>query len=70
MSSVNFENILRNFYGQAEAAKVLGVTRGTMYNWMRSGKIKAHKITCGLLFEKDIIDVLKIVQDRKRGALR
>ena len=31
-------------YTPAEVAEMLGVSRQTVYNWMKSGKLKAHKL--------------------------
>ena len=39
---VEFENMKR--YTPEKAAEIIGVTRRTFYNYMKEGRIKAHKV--------------------------
>ena len=62
-----------NFVSTAEAAKILGVSRITVFNKIKTNKIPAIKIGRNFVIRKD--DVLKVVEElltngQKRSAIR
>ncbi len=51
-----------------ETAKYLGIKKGTLYVWARSGKIPSVKIGTRLLF--DVRDLDELIKRQKRAPLK
>ena len=49
----------KNFYFLEEVAELLGVCRKTVYNWIKSGKIKTYKVGGTVLVEKKAVEALR-----------
>lgn len=54
---INFINEAFLTYGKA--ADALGVSRMTLWKWIKSGKIEAHRIGREVLIEKAVVEKLK-----------
>ncbi len=54
------EAILSEFYTLGDAAKALGISRVTLWRWIRDGKLKGYRIGRQVLVEKKSIDTAKI----------
>jgi len=50
-----------------ETARYLGIKKGTLYVWARSGKIPSVKIGTRLLF--DVRDLDELIERQKRAPL-
>lgn len=54
-SLINPSNSLINYLTREEVAKKLKISKGTLNNWVNSGKLIAHKVNRKVLFiESDI----------------
>lgn len=49
-----------------EAAKRLGVSLVTLHNWVKTGKVKSHKIGGSVRFKEE--DVMAALQEQKFGT--
>ena len=49
---------------RAEAAKLVGVTTRTIYDWGKNGKLPCFKVGNGLVFSKSTLEILR---DSRRG---
>ena len=59
MSTSLVDQVVENFYTHAEAVRVLGITKPTLWRWVRKGKVKAYKLGREVLIEKKEIDALR-----------
>jgi len=57
--SSEIDRILKDFYMLGEAAKRLGVTRVTVWRWIKAGKIKGRKLPGAVWIEKKAVEALK-----------
>ena len=55
----SIEAVLRDFYTLGDAAQVLGVSRVTLWRWIRDGKLEAYRLGREVLVEKKSIDTAK-----------
>lgn len=55
MSSNLIEQVKNDFYTYAEAARTLGITKVTLWRWIKSGKVMAYHLGREVLIEKDVI---------------
>ncbi len=46
---------MNEFISTTEAAKILGINRVTLFNWIKSGKIKATKVGRNYIVHRDAI---------------
>ncbi|MBN1258460.1 helix-turn-helix domain-containing protein [Candidatus Peregrinibacteria bacterium] len=44
---------MNEFISTTEAAKILGINRVTLFNWIKSGKIKAAKVGRNYIVHRD-----------------
>lgn len=55
MNSV--QQVRQEFYLLHEAATVLGVSSVTIWRWIKTGKLEAHRIGREVLLDKHVVDV-------------
>jgi len=58
---------MKEFYSIMEVAKIAGVSRMTVYNWVKQGKIKAIKVGRGYAISSEFVK--KYIVDIKGKAL-
>ena len=51
--------VLRDYYTYAEAAQVIGITKVTLWRWIKAGKIPIHRLGREVLIEKKVVDRLR-----------
>ncbi len=56
---MNIAEILNDYYTHKQAAEALGVTKKTLWKWIRSGKLEGHRIAREVLIEKAEVNRLK-----------
>ena len=57
--SREIDRVLQNFFRLCEAAEVLGVTRVTVWHWIKDGKIKGHRLGREVWIEKKAVEALR-----------
>jgi len=55
MSSA-LEQILGDFYTLGDAAKMIGVSRVTLWRWIKSGRLKVVRVGREVLIEKRLVE--------------
>lgn len=58
MSSV-LEQVLVDFYTLGDAAKVVGVSRVTLWRWIKSGKLEVVRVGREVLIEKRLVETMR-----------
>ena len=56
-------NLIANWpselYTYAEAEKALGVSKGTLWRWIKKGKVKGYRLGREVLIEKAVVEPLR-----------
>ena len=59
MSTSLVEQVQEQFYTYAQAATALGVSKVTLWHWIRRGKIEVHRLGREVLIEKRLVEELR-----------
>ena len=59
MSNDLIAQVRQEYYRFTEVCQVLGISKMTLWRWVKAGKIKAYPIGQEVLFEKKVIDALR-----------
>jgi len=59
VSTTLWEQIASDFYTYGQAMKVLGVSKRTMWKWVKAGKLAVHRVGREVLIEKTEVERLK-----------
>ena len=59
MSTDSIKLVLRDFYRFRDAKEILGISKITLWRWIKAGKIEAHRIGREVLLEKTVVDALR-----------
>lgn len=60
-----FDQVAKDFLTLGQAARTIGVTRVTLWRWMKAGKIEGYRLGREVFIEKMAVEKLK--RSRARG---
>ena len=58
-SSSLIAKVTANFYTVGEAARVLGISRMTLWHWAKVGKVRVYRLGPAALIEKKAVEALR-----------
>lgn len=67
MTDSSIKRVLQDALNPSEAARVAGVTRATIHNWMNSGKLRRYETGAGetVIMRADLTKVTKYSRARE-----
>ena len=59
MSSPIIEEVRERFYTFGEAAQALGVSKMTLWRWVKAGRVQTERLGREVLIERAVVDAMR-----------